>query len=96
MTKTCIDEYTGEKSKPPFCEITIEASDLQVTPCDLDLPITICGPRKLLHIFNFTMEAKSVVDCVYQVFYKFSTVKGKKSQWKAQVVFVPKPFHEVT
>ena len=96
MTRDCIDKYTGEKSKPPFCEITIEASDLQVTPCDLDLPITISGPRKFFRPFNFTMEAKSVVDCVYQVFYKFSTVKGKKSQWKAQVAFVPEPLHKVT
>lgn len=96
MTRACIDEYTGEKSKPPFCEITIEASDPQVTPCDLNLPIAISEPRNLLHTFNFTMEAKSVVDCFYQVFYEFSAVKGKKSQWKAQVAFVPKPLHKVT
>ena len=45
-------------------------------------------------MFQFSKEAKSAVDCVYQVFYKFSTVKGK-SQWKAKIAFYPESLHEV-
>ena len=94
MTRASIDAYTGGDGKPPFYEITVEASNQRITPPDLDLPIVISGPRKFLHMFNFSKEAKSAVDCVYQVFYKFSTVKGK-SQWKAQVAFFPKSLHKV-
>ena len=94
ITRASIDAYTGGDGEPPLCEITVEPSNQKITPPDLNLPITISGPRKFLHTFKFSKEAKSAVDCVYQVFYKFSALNGK-TQWIAQVAFYPKPLHEV-
>ena len=41
VTTAAVEQYTGE-GKPPFCEMTVRASDA----CDFTLPVTLIGVKQ--------------------------------------------------
>ena len=41
VTIAAVEQYTGE-GKPPYCEMTLRASDV----CDFTLPITLTGVKQ--------------------------------------------------
>ena len=44
MTTAAVDQYTGE-GEPPYCEMTLRATDIAKSDDTLLLPVTLIGVR---------------------------------------------------
>ena len=49
MTSAAVEQYTGY-GYPPYCEMTLRATDSDSIPPDLTLPVTLTGVRKPITI----------------------------------------------
>ena len=84
MTTAAVEQYTGE-GEPPYCEMTLRATDSKTTPPDLTVEANLKGVQKPA-IIKFEKEAQNVVDFVCQVFYH----KIAFNFWRARVALFPK------
>ena len=44
VTTAAVEQYTGE-GEPPYCEMTLRATDIAKTDDSLQLPVTLIGVR---------------------------------------------------
>ena len=51
VTTAAVEQYTGE-GEPPYCEMTLRATDIAKSDDLLQLPVTLIGVREANKIFN--------------------------------------------
>ena len=81
MTTAAVEQYTGE-GEPPYCEMTLRATDSKTTPPHLTVEANLKGVQKPA-IVKFEKEAQNVVEFVCQVFYHKITL----NHWRVRVAF---------
>ena len=85
VTTAAVEQYTGE-GEPPYCEMTLRATDNKTTPPDVTVEAEFKGVQIEPTIIKFEKEAQNVVECVCQVFYH----KMALNHWRARFAFFPK------
>ena len=90
MPTAAVKQYTGD-GEPPYCEMTLRATDSRTTPPDLTVEANLKGVQTEPNIIKFEKEARNVVECVCKVFYH----KIALNYWRARVAFFPKQLKEV-
>ena len=51
VTTAAVEQYTGE-GEPPYCEMTLRATDIAENDDPLTLPVTLIGVREVNNIFR--------------------------------------------
>ena len=51
MTTAAVEQYTGE-GEPPYCEMTLRATDSDKSALTILQPVTLIGVRQPNNIFN--------------------------------------------